>query len=92
MCADLAVLDLMLSLQDPDDPLYRGLDRFESRFLSLRHCPLLSRHCRRLSSALPGLATWLAERPAEARMAEKTISVTKTWETTYAGEIERRKT
>ncbi len=82
--ADLAVMDLVQMIEDPDDNLYRGLDRCDARFLLLRHFPLLSEHAALTAQALEGVAAWLEQRPEDARVVEKVLLVTKTWETVYS--------
>jgi len=53
--ADIAVMDLLQTLQDPEDPTLRGLDRTESRFLTLQHFPRLAKLAKRVSF-IPGIA------------------------------------
>ncbi len=84
------MIDVLTTLLDPSDPLLQGLDRCERRFILLGdRFPTLPDLVARMISADAGVATWIARRPPDARVSEKTVCVQETWQDTYCMEKER---
>lgn len=83
-------MDILTRLEDPTDAFYSALDRYEQRFVTLGHFPLLSDLVERVCSD-EGVAKWILSRPEDAWVKEENIVVRKRWETVYSLEMERKR-